>query len=121
MIFIIEDDDAVRQSLSFLLASAGWLVRAFASAREFRDGASPSDADCLITDIHMPGISGIELVRQLRKAGSTMPVIVVTGHPEAALREAALEAGANGFVEKPLQDDELLALIDRLVPQEPRP
>lgn len=116
MIFIIEDDEAVRLSLIFLLESAGWQVRPFASANAFLDGASPSNADCLITDIHMPGISGLDLVRQIRKSGSQMPVIVLTGHPKPDLREIALQAGANGFAEKPVNDTELLAMIDKLQP-----
>ncbi|OZA92003.1 MAG: DNA-binding response regulator, partial [Rhizobiales bacterium 39-66-18] len=110
-IHIIDDDDAVRDSLCFLLECAGFKVQAHPSAGAFIDGGVPASAGCIITDVRMPGLSGVELLQYLNTRGSKIPVIVVTGHGDVPLAVEAMKLGAAEFLEKPFDDDALLAAV----------
>jgi two-component system response regulator FixJ len=110
LVHIIDDDDAVRDSLEFLLKSAKIDVRSYDSANSFLQSVS-EDCGCIITDVRMPGLSGVDLLRQLKARGSTMPVIVITGHGDIQLAVEAMKIGAADFLEKPFDDDVLLASV----------
>ena len=112
VIHVIDDDDAVRESLAFLLSTAGHVVHEHASARLFVEaglpGADPS-ASCIITDVRMPDMTGIDLLQHLKDKGSSVPVIVVTGHGDVPLAVEAMKLGAADFLEKPFDD---VAILD---------
>jgi len=111
VVHLIDDDEAVRQSVAFLLATAGFAVRVYDSASAFLDALPTLQAGCIITDIRMPGMDGLELQRQLKARKVTMPVIVITGHADVPLAVEAMKAGAVDLIEKPFSDDTLLAAI----------
>lgn len=113
-VYVIEDDEAMRDSLSFLLSTAGIAVESFESASAFLASERRS-ADCIVTDVRMPGISGIELLQELRARGSTVPVIVITGHGDIAMAVAAMKIGASDFFEKPFDDQKFMEAIDAAV------
>ncbi len=113
-IHVIDDDAAMRQSLLFLLDVHGYAVRPHASATGFLQ-ALPDDGDCILTDIRMPEMSGLELVRRLRADGHTHSVIVMTGHGDIALAVEAMKAGVVDFIEKPFTDDILIAAVTACV------
>jgi two-component system response regulator FixJ len=110
LVHVIDDDDAARDSLEFLLKSAKIDVRTYDSANAFLRSVS-EDAGCIITDVRMPGLSGVDLLRQLKARGSTMPVIVITGHGDIQLAVEAMKIGASDFLEKPFDDEVLLASV----------
>ncbi|MDF2997623.1 MAG: response regulator [Xanthobacteraceae bacterium] len=107
-IAIVDDDDAMREALSELLQVFGLKCRVFDRAEAFLLAHGSGSFDCLITDIRMPGIGGLELLRRLRTTGSTMPVIVVTSYADPAVRERAMDYGACAYLTKPLADETLL-------------
>ncbi len=111
VVHVVDDDVAVRQSLSFLLASDGLPVRLHESASAFLDSVPGPPAGCIVTDVRMPGIDGIEFLRRLKARGFAVPVIVMTGHADVALAVQAMKEGAVDFVEKPFDDDLFLAAI----------
>ncbi len=109
-VHVVDDDPAVRQSLAFLLATDGLAVRLYESAVAFLDAvADPSG--CILTDVRMPAVDGIEFLRRLKQRGTRVPVIVMTGHADVPLAVAAMKAGAVDFIEKPFDDEILLASI----------
>ena len=118
LVHIIDDDDAMRDSLEFLLRTAKIEVRTYDSAAAFLKAMPDGATGCVITDVRMPGLSGIDLLRQLKARGSTIPVIVITGHGDIQLAVEAMKIGAADFLEKPFDDEALLvsvrAAIDRL-------
>ena len=111
LVHVIDDDDAVRESLEFLLRSAKIEVRTYDSATAFLNAMPGDAAGCIVTDVRMPGVSGIDLLRQLKARGSTMPVIVITGHGDIQLAVEAMKIGAADFLEKPFDDEALLASV----------
>ncbi len=111
IVHVIDDDDAVRDSLSFLLKSAGISVRTYGSAGAFLSALPSITATCVITDIRMPDIDGITLLRRLRESGNTVPVIVITGHGDVPMAVEAMKLGAADFFEKPFDDESLLATV----------
>jgi two-component system response regulator FixJ len=111
VVHVIDDDAAVRQSLAFLLSTEGFAVRVYDSAAAFLAGLPQAQAGCVITDIRMPYIDGLELQRRLRSAKSGFPVIVITGHGDVPLAVEAMKAGAVDFIEKPFEDEILLSAI----------
>jgi two-component system, LuxR family, response regulator FixJ len=111
VVHLIDDDDGVRQSLAFLLATSGFAVRVYESAIAFLDAAATLQPGCIITDVRMPGIDGLELQRQLKARGIGLPVIVMTGHGDVPLAVEAMKAGAVDFIEKPFGDETLLSAI----------
>src|ERR1700730_221813 len=110
-VHIIDDDDAVRDSLTFLLSTAGIKVRGYPSAGAFLDALGGAQLKCVITDVRMPGMSGIDLLRRLRELKIDVPVIVITGHGDVPLAVEAMKFGAVDFLEKPFDDDALLASV----------
>jgi two-component system, LuxR family, response regulator FixJ len=111
VVHLIDDDDGVRQSLAFLLATSGFAVRVYESAAAFLAAASTLQPGCIITDVRMPGIDGLELQRQLKARHIGLPVIVITGHGDVPLAVEAMKAGAVDFIEKPFGDETLLSAI----------
>ena len=112
LISVVDDDDSVRESLSGLIRSVGFRVMVFASAEGFLSSNRVSDTNCLILDVRMPGMSGLELQRQMVLANSHMPAIFITAHEDDDRRTQALEAGAVAFLYKPFYEGELLNAID---------
>lgn len=110
-VHVIDDDEASRQSLAFLLESAQIAVRTYASATTFLDRISEMSAGCVVTDVRMPGMSGIDLLRRLKELGIEVPVIVITGHGDVPLAVEAMKIGAADFLEKPFDDEVLLASV----------
>jgi two-component system response regulator FixJ len=108
---IIDDDDAMRDSLVFLLDTAGIAARAYDSAAAFLGEAPADQPACIVTDVRMPGITGTELLRRLKESGSRTPVIVMTGHGDIALAVEAMKLGAVDFIEKPFADEVLLGAV----------
>jgi two-component system response regulator FixJ len=111
IIYLIDDDDAVRQSLEFLLKTAGIAVRGFDSAKAFLEVLPQVRSGCVITDVRMPEITGIELLQKVKAANPDLPVIVITGHGDVSLAVEAMKIGAVDFLEKPFDDDLLLTAV----------
>ena len=111
IIYVIDDDDAVRQSLEFLLKTAGIAVRGFDSAKAFLEVLPQVRSGCVITDVRMPEITGIELLQRVKTTNPDLPVIVITGHGDISLAVEAMKLGAVDFLEKPFDDDLLLAAV----------
>jgi two-component system, LuxR family, response regulator FixJ len=111
VVHVIDDDEAVRQSLAFLLGTAGIDVQTYGSAAAFLDVAPKVKAGCVITDVRMPELSGVELLRRLRELKLGVPVIVITGHGDVPLAVEAMKIGAIDFLEKPFDDEVLLASV----------
>ncbi|HEY3699775.1 MAG TPA: response regulator transcription factor [Spongiibacteraceae bacterium] len=112
-VYIVEDDDAVRESLQLVLESVGYKTRPFANANLFLDNYNVDMAGCLVLDIRMPGINGMELQRKLNERNSMLPIIFVTGHGDVPMAVEAMQQGAVDFVQKPYREQELLEKIER--------
>ena len=110
-VHIIDDDQALRESLAFLLRTHQLEVRSFDSAKTFLDALPDASLGCVITDIRMPGMSGIDLLRRLKELKVCFPVIVITGHGDVSLAVEAMKIGAADFFEKPFNDDQLVASV----------
>ena len=111
IVHIVDDDEAVRQSLAFLLGSAGLTVRLYDSASAFLAGLASVKGGCLITDMRMPDMTGLELLHQLRAKACGLPAIVITGHGDVALAVEAMKAGAVDFIEKPFDEEAILHAV----------
>jgi len=111
VVHVIDDDDAVRDSLSFLLTAAEIAVETYESAAAFLNALPDVSAGCIVTDVRMPGISGIDLLKRLHEGGVTMPVIVITGHGDVPLAVEAMKLGAIDFLEKPFDEESLLTTV----------
>jgi FixJ family two-component response regulator len=111
MVAIVDDDDLMRSALQGLLKSAGLLAQSFASAEEFLRSGHQHDTACLITDIRMPGMSGLELQAQLNADHCRIPTIFITAHGDAKMRMQAMRAGAVEFLAKPFDDEALLESV----------
>lgn len=112
-VHIVDDEEPVRKSLAFLLTMAGFTVRVHDSATAFLDAAPAIRNGCLVTDLRMPDISGVELLRRLGDMSANIPSIVITGHGDVPMAVAAMKAGALDFIEKPFEDEVLIAAIRR--------
>ena len=115
IISIIDDDDSMRCAMKSLVTSLGLRVHTFRSAEEFLQSPSVDDTSCLITDLQMPGLSGIELQSLLVAQARHMPIILVTAFPEERMRNRAMQAGALGFLSKPFESQTLIKLIDKAI------
>jgi len=111
IVYVIDDDSALRDSLSFLLASSGFTVQPFDSAEAFLAASPPMAGACVLTDVRMQGLDGLGLLRQLREAGHGIPVVVMTGHGDVPLAVKAMKLGAVDFLEKPFDGEALVKLV----------
>jgi FixJ family two-component response regulator len=107
-VFVVDDDRAMRDSLSWLLDSVGLRVRSYATAADFLADHDPAQPGCLVLDVRMPGMSGLDLQAELARRGVELPTIVITGHAEVSMAVRAVKAGAIDFIEKPFSDQLLL-------------
>src|SRR5688500_16038874 len=104
-VYVVDDDPAVRDSLAFLLGAAGLEVRLFESASAFLAALPALGRGCVVTDVRMPEMDGIELLRRMTSSGQALPVIVMTGHGDVPLAVGAMKLGALDFIEKPFEDE----------------
>ena len=111
VVAVVDDDDDVRESLRFLLETAGYDVVVYDSAQAYLERIADSPADCLIVDHHMPRITGVELLAQLRQRGAHVPTVLITGSPSPDLVRRATALGVSRVLEKPLADDALLRFV----------
>jgi FixJ family two-component response regulator len=112
-VFVVDDDQAVRDSLGMLLKSMGQKAMLFDSAQAFLDQYQPDWTGCLVLDIRMPGMSGMELQQRLRAMNCTIPIIFVTGHGDVPMAVEAMHGGAYDFIQKPFRDQELLDRVNQ--------
>jgi FixJ family two-component response regulator len=112
VICVVDDDESVRESLEGLMRSVGFAVNTFASAEEFLDLDHLRNIDCLIFDVRLPGMNGLELQRQMVTSHSEIPIIFITSHEDDEVRARALNAGAVDYLLKPFNDEDLLNAID---------
>jgi FixJ family two-component response regulator len=110
-VFVVDDDASVRESLSSLIRSVGLRVEMFASAQEFLAGSRPDVPSCLVLDVRLPGLSGLDLQRQLSESGTQIPIIFITGHGDIPMSVRAIKAGATEFLAKPFREQDLLDAI----------
>ena len=115
-VYVVDDDEAVRDSTRMVLQSYGMDVRTFSSCNEFLAEAQRMPFGCVLLDQHMPEMNGVELLETLRARGVTMPVIMITAKAGAGLKERALRAGAAALLDKPVADDDLMRTIDSVLP-----
>ena len=113
IVFIVDDDEAVRSSLRLLLKSVGLVPNALGSAREFVEKYEPAQPGCLVLDVRMPEMSGLELQEQLNRQGAVIPVIFITGHGDVPMAVEAMQAGAFDFLQKPFRDQDLIDRIQK--------
>lgn len=110
-VFVVDDDQAIRNSLKWLIESIGMKVRTYCSAVDFLNNHYPGRAGCLLLDVRMPGMSGLELQAHLAREDPGLPVIVITGHGDITMAVKAMKSGAVDFIEKPFHDEDLLTSI----------
>lgn len=113
VIYVVDDDEAMRDSMSWLLEGEGYSVACFASGEAFLEARHDAMRGCLVLDVRMPEMSGLELYERLSALGSTLPVIFVTGHGDVPMAVSALQRGACDFIEKPFHNEDILARIQR--------
>jgi len=111
-VFVVDDDPAMRESLSFLMGSVGICVKTFENAQAFLDQHDSGDRGCLVLDVRMPGMSGLELQEHLKQQGISLPVVMVTGYGDVPMAVRALKSGALDFIEKPFTEQELLDRVN---------
>jgi len=115
IVYVVEDDEAVREALSSLIRSVGLRVEVFPSAREFLRTKTPDAPACLVLDVRLPGLSGMDLQRELAEANNPIPIIFITGHGDIPMSVRAMKAGAAEFLTKPFRDDDLLEAIRQAI------
>jgi FixJ family two-component response regulator len=115
IVFVVEDDAAVRESLSSLIRSVGLRVELFSSAREFLRANQPDAPACLVLDVRLPGLSGMDLQHELTSANNLIPIIFITGHGDIPMSVRAMKAGAAEFLTKPFRDEDLLEAIHQAI------
>ncbi len=116
-VYVIDDDLAMRDSLDFLLGSAGFSVRLFESALKFLDALPSLEFGCVLSDVRMPGLDGLELLKRLKEKRKELPIIIMTGHGDIPLAVEAMKQGAIDFLEKPFEDDRVVARITEAIKQ----
>jgi two-component system, LuxR family, response regulator FixJ len=119
-VYVVDDDEGVRNSLRFLLKSVGLTARTLASAREFLESYRPRQPGCVVLDVRMPGMSGLELQQQLNLRGAIIPVIFITGHGDIPMAVEAMQHGAFDFLQKPFRDQDLIDRIQRALERDAR-
>ncbi len=118
-VYVIDDDPTMRDSLDFLLGSAGFKVTPFDTAAAFLDAHAGLRFGCVVSDVRMPGIDGMDLLRRLKANASPLPVIIMTGHGDIPLAVEAIKLGARDFIEKPFEDERLIGMIEAALQQSP--
>ena len=113
IVYVIDDDESARSSLEFLLDVAGVRVRSFASGDQFLKSSPPMKRACIITDVRMPGMGGVDLTRRVKDTDPSVPVIVITGHADVPMAIDAMRAGASDFIEKPFEENVIISAIRR--------
>ena len=116
-VYVIDDDDAMRDSLNFLLDSAGFQVKLFETATSFLATLPKLEFGCVVSDVRMPGIDGIELLKRMKAANNRFPILIMTGHGDVPLAVEAMKLGAVDFLEKPFEDERLTAMIETALRQ----
>ena len=116
-VYVIDDDEAMRDSLNFLLDAAGLEVTLFETAQQFLDALPGLDFGCVVSDVRMPGIDGIELLKRMKAGQSKFPILIMTGHGDVPLAVEAMKLGAVDFLEKPFEDDRLIGMIEAAIRQ----
>jgi two-component system response regulator FixJ len=111
-VYVIDDDEAMRDSLNFLLGAADFDVTLFESAQQFLDVAATIDFGCVVSDVRMPGIDGIEMLKRLKASRNALPVLIMTGHGDVPLAVEAMKLGALDFLEKPFEDERLIGMVE---------
>src|SRR6516162_1140370 len=111
-VYVIDDDEAMRDSLHFLLESAGFQVTLFETATSFLEALPGLEFGCVVSDVRMPGIDGIELLKRMKAASSRFPILIMTGHGDVPLAVEAMKLGAVDFLEKPFEDERLTSIIE---------
>jgi two-component system response regulator FixJ len=111
IVHVIDDDNAMRESLVFLLEGGGFQVRTYEAAGPFLEGVSTLGGGCIVTDVRMPGMNGLDLVRHLKALDIDLPIIVITGHGDIPLAVEAMKAGVNDFLEKPFEGAALVNAV----------
>lgn len=119
-VYVVDDDQSIRESLVLLLESSGRLARSFPDSQSFLEGFEQSAPGCVIADVRMPGMSGLDLQRYLKSTGIDLPVIIITGHADVAMAVQALKEGASDFIEKPFDEDVLARSVDAALDQNRR-
>lgn len=115
IIYVVDDDAVIRRSLAYLFDSVGWRVQAFVSAQAFLDGYDGHQPGCIILDVRMPMMGGLELQQELNRRNVALPIIFLTGHGDVTLAVNAMKAGACDFLEKPYKEQMLLDLVERAI------
>ena len=116
-VYVIDDDEAMRDSLNFLLDAANYEVTLFDSAVKFLDAVPGLEFGCVVSDVRMPGLDGMELLKRMKAAHSAFPIVIMTGHGDVPLAVEAMKLGAVDFLEKPFEDDRLIAMIEMAIQQ----
>jgi two-component system response regulator FixJ len=116
-VYVIDDDEAMRDSLNFLLDSAGYEVTLFDSALKFLDALPGLAFGCVVSDVRMPGLDGIELLKRMKANHCTFPIVIMTGHGDVPLAVEAMKLGAVDFLEKPFEDERLIGMIETAIQQ----
>ena len=116
-VYVIDDDEAMRDSLNFLLDSADFDVTLFETAVRFLDVLPNLGFGCVVSDVRMPGLDGIELLKRMKSGHSTFPIVIMTGHGDIPLAVEAMKLGAVDFLEKPFEDDRLIGMIEAAIRQ----
>src|SRR4051812_17354731 len=116
-VYVIDDDAAMRDSLNFLLESCGFGVTLFDNAQGFLDALPGLGFGCVVSDVRMPGLDGIELLKRMKAGHCGFPIIIMTGHGDVPLAVEAMKLGAVDFLEKPFEDDRLIGMIDAAIRQ----
>jgi two-component system, LuxR family, response regulator FixJ len=116
-VYVIDDDQAMRDSLEFLLGSADFEVRLFESALDFLHEIPGLSYGCIVSDVRMPGMNGMDLLKQLKNDRTRLPVVIMTGHGDVPLAVEAMKLGAIDFIEKPFEDDRLIGMIETALKQ----
>ena len=114
-VYVVDDDEAVRDSLQWLLEGKDYRVRCFDSAESFLSRYDPREVACLIVDIRMGGMSGMELQDRLIERRSPLPIVVITGHGDVPMAVDSMKKGAMDFIQKPFNDEELVTLVERML------
>lgn len=116
-VYVVDDDEAVRDSLQWLLEGKDYRVRCFDSAETFLSRYDPREVACLLVDIRMPGISGLELQDRLVERKSPLPIVFITGHGDVPMAVNTMKKGAMDFIQKPFKEDDLVSLVERMLDQ----